>query len=386
MNAMPTRHGRSPSLDALRAGAAGLVLLSHARSLVFRDAGPGLSWPAALFYGVSGLGHQAVIVFFALSGLVVTTSMLRLAASGRWSLPGFAATRLVRLWIVLVPCLLGGALVDRIGLALGTQPYGIPAVGHPAPPVDLGIGTVLGNLAFLQTITVPVLGSNGPLWSLANEGWYYVLAGLAFAAWQARRRPGVALGLAAAALATGALLPPAIVALAPVWGFGAGVALLRHCFQELPTALRRAASWLGSCGVAALLPASRLHWGLEPLAADLALGAAVAALLLALPKPKPGPPDRGADILRRLADGTYSLYLSHVPVLAFAAAVTIGSQRLPVGVEAFGWLASGLGLAVGTGWAVWWSCERHTDRLRAWLARPLLRVPSPTPLAREAMP
>ena len=386
MTAAPARHGRSPALDALRAGAAALVLLSHARSLVFRDAGPGLSWPAAVFYGVSGLGHQAVIVFFALSGLVVTTSMLRLAASGRWSLPRFAAARLARLWIVLVPCLLGGALLDRFGLALGTQPYGIPAVGHPALPVDLSLATAFGNLAFLQTITVPVLGSNGPLWSLANEAWYYVLAGLGFAAWYARRRPRVALASAAAALATGALLPPAILALAPVWGFGAGVALLRDRLQQIPTALRRGAGWLGWIGIVTLLPASRLHWGPGPLAADLALGAAVAALLLALPEPNRGPPGRGGEILRRLADGTYSLYLSHVPMLAFAAAVTIGPQRLPVGAEAFGWLASELGLAVGTGWAVWWSCERHTDRLRAWLTRPLLRVPSPTPLAREAVP
>ena len=200
MNALSAPHGRSPALDALRAGAAALVLLSHARSLVFRDAEPGLSWPAALFYGVSGLGHQAVIVFFALSGLVVTTSMLRLAASGRWSLPRFAKTRLVRLWIVLLPCLLGGAMLDRLGLALAMPPYGIPAVSHPAPPIDLGLGTALGNLLFLQTIAVPVLGSNGPLWSLANEAWYYVLAGFGFAAWQARRRPGIALGFAGAAL------------------------------------------------------------------------------------------------------------------------------------------------------------------------------------------
>jgi len=31
------------------------------------------------------------------------------------------------------------------------------------------------NVFFLQTITVPVYGSNSPLWSLANEFWYYLL-------------------------------------------------------------------------------------------------------------------------------------------------------------------------------------------------------------------
>ena len=33
----------------------------------------------------------------------------------------------------------------------------------------------LGNAAFLQRILVPELGTNGPLWSLANEFWYYLL-------------------------------------------------------------------------------------------------------------------------------------------------------------------------------------------------------------------
>jgi peptidoglycan/LPS O-acetylase OafA/YrhL len=33
---------------------------------------------------------------------------------------------------------------------------------------------MIGNYAFLQGIYVPTFGSNGPLWSLANEFWYYI--------------------------------------------------------------------------------------------------------------------------------------------------------------------------------------------------------------------
>src|SRR5262249_14488667 len=40
----------------------------------------------------------------------------------------------------------------------------------------------LGNLFFLQTILVPTFGTNGPMWSLANEFWYYVLFPCAFLA------------------------------------------------------------------------------------------------------------------------------------------------------------------------------------------------------------
>jgi peptidoglycan/LPS O-acetylase OafA/YrhL len=39
--------------------------------------------------------------------------------------------------------------------------------------------TFVGNLAFLQTIAVPIFGTNGPMWSLANEFWYYLIFPLA---------------------------------------------------------------------------------------------------------------------------------------------------------------------------------------------------------------
>jgi peptidoglycan/LPS O-acetylase OafA/YrhL len=38
----------------------------------------------------------------------------------------------------------------------------------------LGPEVLLGNLVFLQAILVPTWGSNGPLWSLAFEFWFYI--------------------------------------------------------------------------------------------------------------------------------------------------------------------------------------------------------------------
>jgi len=40
------------------------------------------------------------------------------------------------------------------------------------------LGDLLENLGFVQTVSVPVYGTNGPLWSLANEFWYYVMFSL----------------------------------------------------------------------------------------------------------------------------------------------------------------------------------------------------------------
>jgi peptidoglycan/LPS O-acetylase OafA/YrhL len=43
-----------------------------------------------------------------------------------------------------------------------------------AVQAHLGIGTAAQNVLFLQGFRATTFGSNGALWSLANEFWYYV--------------------------------------------------------------------------------------------------------------------------------------------------------------------------------------------------------------------
>jgi peptidoglycan/LPS O-acetylase OafA/YrhL len=93
-----------------------------------------------------------------------------------------------RLWVVLLPTLLLTLGIDWLGAQITNSAYtgqfhvhfnSGPQLAHPA---DHSALTFLGNLVFLQTIAVPVFGTNGPLWSLAFEFWYYVLFPLAVAA------------------------------------------------------------------------------------------------------------------------------------------------------------------------------------------------------------
>jgi len=96
-----------------------------------------------------------------------------------------------RLYVVLVPGLLFGFFWDRMGswlsAARGIYAHSLSDLGPAVPLKNLTLGTLLGNLLFLQTILCETFGSNGPLWSLANEFWYYALfpvslgAGLAWA-------------------------------------------------------------------------------------------------------------------------------------------------------------------------------------------------------------
>jgi peptidoglycan/LPS O-acetylase OafA/YrhL len=68
---------RLDHLDLLRGLAAFLVLAGHLRAYVFQSfpeidkAGAQLSAFVKAFYFATGLGHQAVMIFFALSGFLV---------------------------------------------------------------------------------------------------------------------------------------------------------------------------------------------------------------------------------------------------------------------------------------------------------------------------
>lgn len=88
-----------PLLDGLRGGAALLVLISHARHFEFEDyASQAAAGPlATLFYGATALGHQAVIVFFVLSGFLISGSVRRSVEARRWLWRDYLSRRLSRL-------------------------------------------------------------------------------------------------------------------------------------------------------------------------------------------------------------------------------------------------------------------------------------------------
>ena len=70
---------RLDHLDMLRGCAAVLVMAGHLRAYVFQNYdslnSPDLS--VKIFYAITGLGHQAVIIFFAMSGFLVGGKALR---------------------------------------------------------------------------------------------------------------------------------------------------------------------------------------------------------------------------------------------------------------------------------------------------------------------
>lgn len=347
----------------LRGTAALLVFLGHLRAFVFVNIGalnhPGVATKA--FYALTGLGHEAVIVFFALSGYLVGGQALADMLRGRWRWDRYLLRRLTRLWIVLIPALLATLTLDHIGMGLGGTGYAGEYYSNyfSGPKLnDHSFVTLLGNAVFLQTIYVPIFGTNGPMWSLANEFWYYVVFPLAASVFLV---PNNVVGRVSGACLLGLaviLLPLWLLMGGLIWVAGAiaswtvGRSSLMPIFKHV---LCRLAVVLL---VILALVYAKMRGSVEP---DFVLGFAVALCLPVLAH-LPSPASLYSRVGRGIAEMSYSLYLTHFPLLSLIFFTWFSPHRwLPGGVGASIYLGVA---ALALAWAAlcWWCFERNTDR------------------------
>jgi peptidoglycan/LPS O-acetylase OafA/YrhL len=297
-------------LDLVRALAAFFVVLDHAPTIFELPNVP--RW-----------GHEAVMVFFVLSGYVICN-----VADSRETAPRvFLIARLARLWSVLVPAMVLTIVCDALGRNLGINPAAYADVHNNAPVIR-----VTAILAFLSETWVSIQPlSNGVVWSLCAEFWYYIL----FAAWtfvpagKARR---VAIVLAALLAGQKALL------LLPIWLMG--VVLQRSQRLQRLSVTTAAAIWSGSVMIITLILATHVYnpaihfaesmtnqWIMTHLGQarvfwlDWLLGLAVAANLLgARVLVVHVPLERFAGPIRWCASISFAAYLFHLPLLYFCGA------------------------------------------------------------------
>ncbi|MDB5711498.1 MAG: acyltransferase family protein [Sphingomonas bacterium] len=359
----------------IRGLAAVEVAIGHLRAFFFVDyeqSHGGLM--ARIFYTVSGLHHEAVMIFFVLSGFLVGGSIIRLNRSGKWRWQNYLLRRLCRLWIVIIPALLLTLIWDSLGARL--NPAGYQGAFYPqllSGPIagnDLSLKAFVGNLLFLQRIVVHCFGTNGPIWSLANEFWYYLLFPLGL---QVVLRKESLLARAAAVVLLGAiyaLLPASILLYGSVWLFG----VLAFLALDHPATSRSASHWLvGVVALIALVAAllasrARLHFD-----NDFVIGAAFA---IALPfMARVGASSRA---YRRtgfaLSEMSYTLYLVHFPLLAFAYFTLAAPGQWQFSLISIAMFAGILLLVMVYAMAIWWLFERNTDRLRAFVVQCLQRA------------
>lgn len=164
-------------INVLRGICALLVVANHLRSAIFVPFGD-LEFKAGhLFYFLTSLGHQSVIVFFVISGYLVGGGVLNKGNQFIWQ--EYLISRFIRLYIVLVPALILTFIVDYCTKILNPDIFvgNYFEIFHSGPnePVDSSMYALAINLLFMQDILGPIFGSNTPLWSLAYEFQFYLM-------------------------------------------------------------------------------------------------------------------------------------------------------------------------------------------------------------------
>lgn len=375
--------GVSRALDGLRGIAALAVVLQHARTYLFADLSflPPQSLAVRALYFLTGFGHAAVMVFFVLSGFLVGGSVLAAIESGRWSWRRYLLQRGTRLWIVLLPALALTALWDRAGLLVTAHPQTLAshartiALGAHAWTVE-GHGAVsfMGNALFLMNVLVPTFGTNGSLWSLANEFWYYLLFPLAALAVVQRRDSRRALVSVVIFAAVAWLVGREILCWGSIWLMGTVVA--RAPRHALPRRVARTLVLALALALAGVLAYDRATANDVALARDLVVGALFALMLYAMRCV----PER-ADLARApsrltapflwLAGFGYTLYLVHEPPLALLRVWIIAAphHRWIPSVSHLAAAAAIVAAIVAYAYALSRVTEARTDQLRAWVQR-----------------
>lgn len=365
----------SVHLDALRGLAAFSVLLNHWRDAFFVDYAklPHHNLLVQSAYLVGSLGRQWVIVFFVMSGYLVGGSVVRSVNANRWSWRAYLLARMTRLYIVLLPALVLGGAIDWVGMHMS----GLAAVyagrsGMHALAINvhstLTLPVMLGNALFLQWTSLPArlghgmptFGTNGPLWSLSYEFWYYIafpIAVLAFSGKLSWRMRAVCL---AALIAWGWLVGFSIALLGIPWLMGVVIG-------HLPP-LRLAGKWSRRAAIAAALIALAgglvLDKRLDSLTGDLLLGAAISLLIWITVHCATAPLSRAYELAaRRAARSSYTLYLVHLPLLIFLKAWWHLPRALPNPHSVLMPLAVML-IVLLYAQAVYQVFERNTDALR----------------------
>ena len=200
-------------LDALRFIAAFVVLLSHTRNDYFCDYS---SLPAEqqniysfVFYVIGRMGHEAVIVFFVLSGFLV-----------------------------------GGRTIERImDKTINLRVYAINRFSRIYPPLTVSIiffyittlfvpteiwnwKTALGNFFNLQGILCDSLVN--PFWSLSYEWWFYIVLALLGFSYKSSTNAKRLLGFCLAFMAIGVfVVGEMLIVYLVIWFLGAMAYLIR---------------------------------------------------------------------------------------------------------------------------------------------------------------
>lgn len=338
MVSKPARLTESASvlLDVIRLTAALLVVVAHLSRPEFA---------VVLTRNLQYLGDLAVPVFFVLSGFVIRF----VTVTREHTLRVYLIDRASRIYSVALPAMALTLGVAALCLLLN-RPYFereiAPVAGHAVLRVTLNL-TFLSQIWGFNTVQF----ADSPFWSLSYECLFYMAYGLIFYLRGVRR--------VATLLFWVVMAGPPILLLFPLWLLGCVLYNAYQAIRQRPiAAVLRYASLLYVVIALALAARGFPALVLAPLHLDHAIAAlpnplglihvssmrasmlavangtlAAAAMFLLLllsdlvTLHRDHPFSRG---LRRLADGTFSIYLMHYPLMMLARSLNLLRPRAPM--------------------------------------------------------
>lgn len=349
-------------LNGVRGLAALYVLIGHARWLLWEGYSDGfvkhpssyslISKGLVYLLAVFGQGHIAVILFFVLSGFVIHYSTVK-DINSTINYKDYFQRRFLRIYPPLIFCMLLTITLD----SLGKYTIGGSIYFHKTPisSINLNIGddfnfiTALGNLSMLQRIYVPVWGSNGPLWSLMYEWWFYMLYPLTFLLYKRSKLVFYLLVVLIFLLSLHSVFPNSLIT--AVFNYCLcwylGVFLAEHLKSGV------GGIWLAGPLFLCIIEyyyEKHTASGTSQAITDTLTGFLFTGILYVLLKSKSLTSlHMLLKKLNTLGDFSYTLYLTHVPILVFinAAVLTQRRNKMPV---SFIYFFSGIFLSLLAGY------------------------------------
>ena len=344
----------SQYLDLLRITAASLVLIAHITYPVFSD---------GRFFPHEELGHSSVMIFFVLSGYVITY----VANEREFGFTDFAISRIARVYSVVLPALALTVCVDLLTLLLTPANHAedlvsyVPVYQYASFPKYALMDVLFGNQ--IWGLSEPLF-SNNVYWSMCFEVYYYCLFAAAFYFCGALRIALLVIVLAC--------IGPWPLLRFHLWLFGAGIYLVhkQEIFITQTTAriLFVLTVVLMSYDLATDLTLRiDSYWGIDGRAWHRFAGDTLTGIIIALnvfaARYCGFNFGHFGSWFTYLSSGSFSLYLMHGPLVRFFVGYFGPFEPLIL-----------ISLVLGSVWLLSRVTERQKDVIRDWLRLLSVRI------------
>jgi peptidoglycan/LPS O-acetylase OafA/YrhL len=341
-------------LDLIRFLAALLVVLGHYRVAFFIEYGllppTDKNFIVLIFYLVTRLGHESVLVFFVLSGFLVGGKSIIKIREHKFDVKTYALDRSVRILLPLI-----GSLLFIIPIYILCD-------------IKIDVLQWLGNLLQLQGIFVDPV--TGPLWSLSYEAWFYILFGAIGVIFSTDLK-GLKLLVCFGILLICALVFTKLnAAYLFIWFSGA------VCYLFIPAKPNRIILGLAIFLSLTLLALLQLSYSSRTLSIighnqgilELCFSFCFSILICSIVGIRPN--NKVTIAINRLsiplAAFSYTLYLTHYPLISLFNHFGFEKSN-NVSLHSVSVFLSAITLSIVVGYAVYWVFEKRTQIVKRWI-------------------